>query len=59
MSLLAGVYGAGRTVGDGCGGCSALAALGRASAAWLVTGPVLNTRVRPRRVPLLGAEARE
>jgi hypothetical protein len=31
---------------------------GRAGAAWLVTGPVLNTRVRPRRVPLLG-EARE
>jgi hypothetical protein len=28
-------------------------------AAWLETGPVLNARVRPRRVPLLGAEVRE
>lgn len=27
-------------------------------AAWLVTGPTLNERVRPRRVALLGAEAR-
>jgi len=27
--------------------------------AWLETGPVLNQRVRPRRVPLLGFEARE
>jgi hypothetical protein len=35
----------------GCGG--------RVMAAWLETGPVLNQRVRPRRVPLLGAEARE
>jgi hypothetical protein len=31
---------------------------GRVSAAWLVTGPILNARVRPRRVPLLGPEAR-
>ena len=31
----------------------------RAEAVWLVTGPVLSTRVRPRRVPLLGVEARE
>ena len=57
---LAGFYGASRTVGEvlrrmRCsGGCG-----GRPCAAWLVTGPVLNTRVRPRRVPLLGAEARE
>jgi hypothetical protein len=57
---LAGFYGAGRTVGDvlrrmRCsGGCG-----GRVGAAWLVTGPVLNTRVRPRRVPLLGADAME
>ena len=57
---LAGFYGVGRTVGDvlrrmRCsGGCGR-----RAGAAWLVTGPVLSTRVRPRRVPLLGAEARE
>ena len=60
MSDLAGFYGAGRTVGDvlrrmRCsGGCGA-----RPGAAWLVTGPVLNTRVRPRRVALLGVEARE
>jgi hypothetical protein len=31
------------------GGCG-----GRVGAAWLVTGPVLNTRVRPRRVALWG-----
>ena len=36
------------------GGCG-----GRVGAAWLVTGPILNRRVRPRRVPLLGPEARE
>jgi Phage integrase, N-terminal SAM-like domain len=28
-------------------------------AAWLVTGPILNARAKPRRVPLLGPEARE
>ena len=60
VSDLAGFYGVGRTVGDvlrcmRCsGGCG-----GRVGAAWLVTGPVLSTRVRPRRVPLLGAQARE
>jgi hypothetical protein len=33
---------------------------GRVGAAWLVTGPILNARVRPRRVPLWGGpEARE
>jgi len=32
---------------------------GRVGAAWLVTGPILNARVRPRRVPLLVPEARE
>jgi hypothetical protein len=32
---------------------------GRVEAAWLETGPILNVRVRPRRVPLLGPEARE
>jgi hypothetical protein len=32
---------------DGCGRVAA--------AAWLATGPVLNRRVRPRRVPLLAA----
>ena len=36
------------------GGCG-----GRVGAAWLVTGPVLNMRVRPRRVALWGPEARE
>src|ERR1700722_20237333 len=35
------------------GGCG-----GRVLAAWLETGPILSTRVRPRRVPLLGPEAR-
>jgi hypothetical protein len=34
---------------DGCGG--------RVAAAWLVTGPILSIRVRPRRVALLGPEA--
>jgi hypothetical protein len=28
-------------------------------AAWLETGPILNQRIRPRRVPLLGPKARE
>jgi hypothetical protein len=59
VASLAGFYGRDMTVGDvlrrmrcsvGCGG--------RVGAAWLVTGPVLNQRVRPRRVALLGAEAR-
>jgi hypothetical protein len=31
----------------------------RVGAAWLVTGPRLNTRARPRRVALWGPEARE
>ena len=35
---------------NGCGG--------RVLAAWLETGPVLNARVRPRRVAILGPEAR-
>ncbi len=35
----------------GCGG--------RPLAAWLETGPTLNERVRPRRVPLMGPEAKE
>jgi hypothetical protein len=59
VSELASFYGKHRTVGDvlrrmccadGCGG--------RVAAAWLATGPVLNRRVRPRRVPLLGPDAR-
>jgi hypothetical protein len=32
---------------------------GRAAVTWLATGPVLNRRIRPRRVALLGPEARE
>ena len=32
---------------------------GRPLAAWLVTGPTLSQRVRPRRVALRGSEARE
>ena len=32
---------------------------GRVGAAWLETGPILSARVRPRRVPLLGPDARE
>ena len=59
VSDLANFYG-GRTVSEvlrrmRCrGGCG-----GRVGAAWLVTGPILNARVRPRRVALLGPEARE
>jgi len=34
-------------------------ACGGRGTAWLETGPILNARVRPRRVPLLGPEARE
>jgi hypothetical protein len=57
---LASFYGAQIVVGEvlrrmRCsGGCG-----GRVGTAWLVTGPVLNTRVRPRRVALWGPEARE
>lgn len=29
------------------------------AAAWLATGPVLNARVRPRRVPLIGRDVRD
>jgi hypothetical protein len=31
---------------------------GRVGSAWLEAGPILSTRVRPRRVPLLGPEVR-
>ena len=57
---LASFHGAQRTVGAVlqrmrcCGGRG-----GHVGAAWLVTGPILNARVRPRRVPLRGPEARE
>ena len=59
VAELASFYGRDGTVGGVlrrmrcAGGCG-----GRVGAAWLVTGPVLNARVRPRRVPLLGPEAR-
>jgi hypothetical protein len=59
VAELASFYGRERTVGEvlrrmRCsGGCG-----GRVGAARLVTGPVLNMRVRPRRVALLGGEAR-
>ena len=57
---LASFYGGSQTVGEvlrrmRCSGACG----GRVAAAWLVTGPVLNARVRPRRVALLGPEARE
>jgi hypothetical protein len=60
ISELASFYGQDCTVGQvlrriRCSGTCG----GRVGAAWLGTGPILNTRVRPRRVPLLGPEARE
>jgi len=60
VSELASFYGRDRNVGEvlqrmrcssECGG--------RVAAAWLVAGPVLNKRVRSRRVALLGSEASE
>jgi hypothetical protein len=60
VAELSSFYGDRTTVGEvvrrmRCsGGCG-----GRVGAAWLTTGPVLNTRVRPRRVALWGPEARE
>jgi len=60
ISDLADFYGRQRTVAEvlqrmqcseRCGG--------RVAAAWLVPGPILNARVRLRRVALLGLEARE
>jgi hypothetical protein len=60
VTALAACYGRTMTAGEvlrlmrcarGCGG--------RVSAAWLVTGPTLNQRIRPRRVALVGPEARE
>jgi hypothetical protein len=60
VAELASFYGQDCTVGQvlrrmRCSGACG----GRVGAAWLVTGPILNTRVRPRRVPLLGSQARE
>jgi hypothetical protein len=59
IAELASFYGRDFTVGEvlrrmRCAGACG----GRVGAAWLVTGPILNARVRPRRVPLLGPEAR-
>jgi hypothetical protein len=60
LAELASCYGRDSTVGQvlrrmRCSGaCS-----GRVGAAWLVTGPILNARVRLRRVPLWGPEVRE
>jgi hypothetical protein len=59
VAALARFYGAHRTVGDvlrrmRCSGCGE-----RVGAAWLETGPTLNARVRPRRVPLRGTEAQD
>ena len=63
VAELASFYGNGCTVGEvlrrmrrmRCsGGCG-----GGVGAAWLETGPILSARVRPRRVPLLGPQARE
>jgi hypothetical protein len=60
IAELASFYGQGSTVGQvlrrmRCAGACG----GPVAAAWLATGPILNARIRPRRVPLLGAEARE
>jgi hypothetical protein len=58
ITALAACYDGKATVGDvlrmmRCAGCGKPVA-----AAWLVTGPTLNERVRSRRVALLGPEAR-
>ncbi len=58
--LIASLLGANRTVGAVLArmrctpGCD-----GPVAAAWLATGPVLNARVRPRRVALRGREVRD
>ena len=60
VAELARAFGADVTVGEalrrmrcthGCGG--------RVLVAWIETGPAINARARPRRVPLLGPEATE
>jgi hypothetical protein len=60
VSELATFYGRDTTVGQvlrrmRCSGACG----GLAGAAWLITGPILNARIRPRRVSLCGPEARE
>ena len=59
VAELATFYGRDSTVGQvlrrmRCSGACG----GRVGAAWRVTGPIRNARVRPRRVPLWGPEAR-
>jgi hypothetical protein len=44
---------------DHAGGCGVRRLCGRVGAVWLVTGPILNARVRPRRMTRWGPEARE
>jgi hypothetical protein len=58
---LATFYGSDTTVGQVLRRmrCSGACGGGRVGVAWLITGPILNARIRPRRVPLLGPEARE
>jgi hypothetical protein len=60
VTELASFYGRDSTVGEvlrrmRCSGACG----GRVVAAWLETGPILNARVRPWRVPLRGPEALE
>jgi hypothetical protein len=61
ISELADFYGRGRTIAEVLRRmrCSDEACGRRVAAAWLTTGPILNARVRPRRVALLGPDARE
>jgi hypothetical protein len=59
VAELASFYGQDCTVGQvlrrmRCSGACG----GRVGAAWLLTGPILNARVRRRRVPRRGSEAR-
>jgi hypothetical protein len=60
VAELASFYGRDSTVGQVLRRMRCSGACGErvGAAAWLVTGPILNARVSPRRVPLLGAEAR-
>ena len=60
IAELANFYGRDSTVGEVLRRmrCSRVCG-GRAGAAWLETGPILSAWVRPRRVALLGPEARE
>ena len=60
LAELASFYGRDATVGQVLRRMRCSRTCGRrVGAAWLETGPILNARVRPHRVPLLGPEARE